>query len=108
MEFPADGFPKEEDDDMTDDDVYAKLNRFERIIHKDAWGGDEDHPARKALRDIGDAMFACREWFETYDVPYTGADVVAAAKLAYAREREIRDAEKRRRFEERHKIGEDA
>jgi hypothetical protein len=34
--------------------------------------------------------------------------LVAMAKLVIGREREIRDDNKRRKFEERHRIGEDA
>ena len=86
----------------------AKLNRFDKITHKEAWGGNEDHPARKALRDIGDTMFACREWFMTYCATHTSADIVAMAKLVLAREREITDGIKRAKFEARHHIGEDA
>lgn len=53
-------------------------------------------------------MFAWREWFEVYGVPYTGADVAAMAKLAITRERALADAAKRAQWEARHRIGEDA
>ena len=68
-------------------DAYAKPNRFEQIIHKDNWPGDRGH-TREAVRDVGDTMCACREWFEAYKVLYTGADVVAMASLALKRERD--------------------
>jgi hypothetical protein len=55
-----------------DDDT---LNRFEQIMHKDSWGG-EDPPARTVLRDIGDTMYACREWFESYNVPNGKAGMI--------------------------------
>jgi hypothetical protein len=61
-----------------------------------------------ALEGVIDVTSACAAWFDFGKVPYDAADLVAMAKLAYAREREIKDEEKRRRFEERHKIGEDA
>ena len=48
---------------MTD----AILNRFERIMHEESWGGD-DPPARTALLDVADTMYASREWFEAYGV----------------------------------------
>jgi hypothetical protein len=89
-------------------EAYDKLNSFERIIHQENWGGDDGHPARKALRDIGDTMYACREWFEAYSVPYTGADVAAMAGLVAKREREIVDEIKRGKWERDHRIGEDA
>ncbi len=82
----------------------ATLNRFDQIMHKDAWGG-ADPPARTALRDVADTMYACREWFEGYKVPYTGADVVAMASLALKRERELSDAVKREAWERANCIG---
>lgn len=48
-----------------------------------------------ALESVIDVTAACAAWFEFGKVPYTAADIVAMAKLAYAREREISDAEKR-------------
>ena len=47
-------------------------------------------------------MFACREWFDGYGVTYMGADVVAMAALVSKRERDIRDAEKRGRWQKAH------
>jgi hypothetical protein len=96
----------EEDETMTTNDD-ATLNQFERLMLKENWPGDSDR-ARTAVRDVADTMFACREWFEGYKVPYTGADLVAMAKLVIAREREIRDDNKRRKWERDHRMGEDA
>jgi hypothetical protein len=101
-------FPKddEEDDDMTANDD-ATLNQFERLMLKENWPGDSDR-ARTAVRDVADTMYACREWFEGYKVPYTGADLVAMTKLILARERDLSDKAKREKFDARHRIGEDA
>lgn len=60
-----------------------------------------------ALVQVTNTMDRCKSWFETHQVPYDGGDVVQFAKLVFSREREIADAEKRRRFEQRHKMGED-
>lgn len=37
-------------------------------------------------------MYACREWFEGYKVAYTGADLIALARMVMEREREHEDA----------------
>jgi hypothetical protein len=89
----------------TNDD--ATLNQFERLMLKENWPGDSDR-ARTAVRDVADTMYACREWFEGYKVPYTGADLIAAASLTLKREREIADGIKRGKWERDHRIGEDA
>ena len=89
---------------MTD---LTKLNRFDKITHKEAWGGGEDHPARNALRDIGDTMFACREWFMTYCATHTTSrSIVAMAKLVLAREGERERGVKRGKWERDHRIRE--
>ena len=41
---------------------------------------------RTALRDVADTMYACREWFEGYKVAYTGADLIAMARMVMERE----------------------
>ena len=57
---------------------------------------------RTALRDVADTMYACREWFEGYKVAYTGADMIAMARMVMEREREHGDAVKRAAWERAH------
>ena len=62
--------------------------------------------AQLAMEDVIDVTDACRAYFEHGGVTYTAADMVAMAKLAMTRQREIADAEKRERWEKKHRIGE--
>jgi hypothetical protein len=100
------GFPNDDEEDAMTDDM-TNLNRFEQLMLKDNWPGDSDR-ARTGVRDVADTMYACREWFEGYKVAFTGADLVAMAKLILAREREIADGIKRAKWERRHEMGDSA
>ena len=63
------------------------LNRFEEIMRKDNWPGD--NTARLAVIHVADTMFAFREWCEVQGVSYTAADLLAMTCLTFEREREV-------------------
>jgi hypothetical protein len=62
---------------------------------------NDDH----AFNAVTAAMEACRTWFEREEITYTAADLLVMAKMVMRRERELGDAEKRAKFEARHRIG---
>ena len=57
---------------------------------------------------MADTLYACREWFEGYAVPYTAADLLTMARMALDRERELSDALKRAAWERAHGMEEPA
>lgn len=63
---------------------------------------------KDGFNEIVATMGACKGWFDGAKVPYTGADLVAMAKLVIARERDHADPAKREKFEAQHRIGDDA
>lgn len=52
---------------------------------------------KDGFNEIVATMGACKGWLDSAKVPYTGADIVAMAKLVLSRERDIKDAAKRER-----------
>ena len=55
--------------------------------------------------DVTAAMERCMDWFDANKVAYTGADLVAMARMVMKREQEIGDAAKRTAWERTHGIG---
>ena len=61
--------------------------------------------AQLAMEDVIEVTDACRAYFEHGGVPHTAADMVAMAKLAMTRQRDLADEAKRSRWEKAHDIG---
>jgi hypothetical protein len=51
----------------------------------DGGGRDIDSNIRCALSEVSDTAYACKLWFESYGVPFTGSDVIAMTRLVTAR-----------------------
>jgi hypothetical protein len=64
-------------------------NKFERFIREMPELGDAYH-WKPHIIDVADTMFACKTWFQSYGVSFTGADVVAMTKLILKREEAAR------------------
>jgi hypothetical protein len=62
-----------------------KNDKFRRLL-RDPPSDNWPYSLVSALSDVGDTCYACKLWFESHKIPFTGADVVAMATLVMQRE----------------------
>jgi hypothetical protein len=60
------------------------MSRFGDWMEEAARNG-MDAGINPALIDVSDVAYACKLWFESYNVPFDGSAVVAMASLVMAR-----------------------